>query len=187
MRFSPVALLSLIIIACAATDERTVDKRFLLDSVKNFLGDIWNKLSGKFVKLNVTQVNEITNSSVKATKGMISEDLYNDILKARRIAIWNSNSRGVLALSQLVAKVRDILGPSLDKLSDTALADIIYVIELESKYAQRQRLTEFLKVLSLATPLLPSIYKIPEHWAKQRQMDREMHAAYQAFVRMLRD
>ena len=169
------------IVAFSEADVTRVKKRLFWNNVQDFFGGMWNKFTGNSSDSIVSKLIQ-KNLSIKDTQNLVSQVQWNDILKARRKALMKAH--GVKALSQLVEGVRYELGSSVDNLTDTALGNVIYAIELSTKDERKERFMNYVKMISLTSPYWPM--DLPARWAAQAKYDMEMYKAYQELVRLFR-
>ena len=141
---------SVIMTICSTVVEAHVQKRFLLDTVRNFVAGIMDQtppeptmsVDAKRVRIRIGQ-----------TLADVSNSQLNDIIIALDKALLDGEINP--SLSKLVSSVRQEMGDTAISLLDTEIGDVIYDILAQSK--PEKDVIDLIKVLTISAPFLGSL------------------------------
>ncbi|KAK3698086.1 hypothetical protein RRG08_017443 [Elysia crispata] len=149
-------LLLYVLIVSSTGETSSVNKRSVLDTVGGFFTGLWHNLSGNKTH---TASKSICPGSIEHSLTYVSDEQLKNIMYVYDKIVFDSLDKLLWgykppALSQLVEEVRDVLGHSVDNLTDNMLSDTLFAIKVADKYAERVDVINAIKVLSVNIPLL---------------------------------
>ena len=147
--------LLVLLVVCSVLGTGNAEEQPAWNSVQNFFGELWNKVTGKPSDIGGGQHGIKSKTSIEYTLTLVSNDQWDGIADVCEKV--TSETAGTLALSQLVEAVRGSLGPTVSNLTDSELGDVIYGLELMKKNSEQQDWIDAVKIFSLNIPLLPVI------------------------------